>query len=80
MKPDERSYLLLLHDAAGYDMGPTPRDLRPADMAPKRAWYLLSKWARLGWYDYGVSIDLGWLTPAGHYAAERFRPSAPADI
>ena len=27
---------------------------------PKRCWYLLKKWARLGFYDYGVSLDLGW--------------------
>lgn len=26
----------------------------------KRCWYLLSKWADLGFYDYGVALDLGW--------------------
>ena len=31
----------------------------------KRAWYLLEKWSRKGWYDYGVSLDLGWITPEG---------------
>ena len=31
----------------------------------KRAWYLLEKWSQKGWYDYGVSLDLGWITPEG---------------
>lgn len=29
----------------------------------KRAWYLLSKWEGLGFYNYGVALDLGWLEP-----------------
>ncbi len=28
----------------------------------KREIYILNKWADKGWYDYGVSLDLGWLT------------------
>jgi hypothetical protein len=30
-----------------------------------RARYLLDKWTAKGWYEYGVSLDLGWLTPSG---------------
>ena len=30
----------------------------------KRCWYLLQKWARLGFYDYGTTLDLGWLRPS----------------
>lgn len=26
----------------------------------KRCWYLLRKWGNLGFYDYGVTEDLGW--------------------
>ena len=26
----------------------------------KRCWYLLEKWSRLGFYDYGVNLELGW--------------------
>lgn len=29
----------------------------------KRCWYLLEKWTRLGFYDYGVTLDLGWFYP-----------------
>ncbi|MGG4434508.1 hypothetical protein AAXE64_08100 [Priestia megaterium] len=28
----------------------------------KRAWYLLEKWSDQGRYDYGVNLELGWLT------------------
>ncbi len=31
----------------------------------KRCLFLLGKWSGKGWYDYGVCLDLGWLTPAG---------------
>ena len=27
----------------------------------KRCLYLLQKWAKLGFYNYGVTLDLGWL-------------------
>lgn len=30
--------------------------------SPEQAWRTLEKWARKGLYDYGVSLDLGWLT------------------
>ena len=29
----------------------------------KRCWYYLKKWCDLGFYDYGVSLDLGWFCP-----------------
>lgn len=29
----------------------------------KRCWYLLAKWAEIGFYNYGVSLDLGWFEP-----------------
>ena len=29
----------------------------------KRCLYLLKKWANKGFYDYGVSLDLGWFIP-----------------
>lgn len=31
----------------------------------KRAQFLLLKWCRQGYYEYGVSLDLGRLTPKG---------------
>ena len=29
----------------------------------KRCWYYLQKWCGLGFYDYGVTLDLGWFYP-----------------
>lgn len=26
----------------------------------KQCWYYLDKWSRKGFYDYGVTLDLGW--------------------
>jgi hypothetical protein len=31
----------------------------------KQMWATLDKWRRNGWYEYGVTLDLGWLTAAG---------------
>lgn len=39
-------------------------------MHPKRAHYLLSKWADKGWYEWGVTMDLGWLTDKGKKKVE----------
>ena len=27
----------------------------------KKAWYYLEKWSKLNFYDYGVTLDLGWI-------------------
>lgn len=40
-----------------------PRDIviALADTIPhKRCWYYLEKWLDKGFYDYGVTLDLGW--------------------
>ena len=29
----------------------------------KRCHWLLKKWSRLGFYDYGTTLDLGWFCP-----------------
>ena len=26
----------------------------------KRCWYLLKKWSAMGFYNYGITLDLGW--------------------
>ena len=47
----------------------TPRDIIKEMVAlgviasAKQAWATLTKWSCLGLYDYGVSLDLGWLNP-----------------
>ena len=43
------------------------------EMAQKRAWYLLKKWTNEGWYDYGVNLELGWITEEGEMKAKKLR-------
>jgi hypothetical protein len=31
----------------------------------KQLGYYLEKWERKGWYEYGVSLDMGWMTSKG---------------
>jgi hypothetical protein len=64
VKPDEIAFLRL----CAADPRRSARDIINTPGFPmhhKRAWFLLEKWARLGWYDYGVSVDTGWMEPTG---------------
>jgi len=72
MKPDERYFLKRMQLEVG--LAPfrakdkTSRDIIGEDGFPlhiKRAWYLLKKWHGKGWYEYGVTLDLGWMTEEG---------------
>lgn len=68
MKDDEKQFLLDI-----LNRGITPRDIiNEPDfyMHHKRAWYLLEKWSDKGWYDWGISMDLGWLTEDGIFKAK----------
>ena len=68
VKPDEFflfNTILYLH-RTGKTNHITPRNVAAAHrIDAKRANYLFEKWAVRGWYEYGVSADLGWLTPTG---------------
>lgn len=51
--------------------GPMPRDcIKRAGLVPKQCWRVLEKWCDKGWYDFGVCIDLGWLTEEGRAALQ----------
>ena len=70
MKPDAR----VLFAAVG--SGATPRDAaKRIDMNHKRMGRLCEKWAARGLYDYGVSLDLGWLTVKGRELLALLSPS-----
>lgn len=62
MKPEERRLLLAI---ARRSSDRSVRDVALSMGSYKQNLYYLSKWARKGWYDYGVSLDLGWLTDIG---------------
>jgi hypothetical protein len=69
MKEDEKQFLLLTYQNKKI----SPRDIINGDLCDinhKRCWYLLAKWANKGWYDYGVTLDLGLLTDKGIVKAE----------
>jgi hypothetical protein len=75
MKPDEVALLKacveskIVSGRLRYD-GPSGRSVAAAlNIPPKRACYLFEKWTSKGWYDYGVSVDMGWLEAEGVAAA-----------
>lgn len=60
MKDHERIFFALCYNLRGTHK---PRDVvnMLAETIPhKRCWYYLRKWGNLGFYDYGVTEDLGW--------------------
>lgn len=75
MKPDEREFLITYYQLNYPDYIRDKRRVTPREiinlpmfkhfMHYKRAWYLLDKWSSKGWYDWGVTLDLGWLTDEG---------------
>ncbi len=58
---------------AGLMTGASPRDTiaKMVDLrmivSEKEAHATLVKWSERGLYDYGVSVDLGWLTPGAKF-------------
>ena len=70
VKGDEKRFLVSL-----YRSTETPRKLINAPgftMHHKRAWYLLEKWCIKDWYEYGVTLDLGWLACEGKQKAREW--------
>ncbi len=74
MKQDEIDFLRLLRarcsfiDRDGVKHKESPREIINSEGFPihhKRAWFILRKICRRGWYDYGVTLDLGCLTEKG---------------
>ena len=85
MRKDEKRFLKEVFEKCGKIIGKeyisrvqflytsSPRDVINQDnfyMHHKRAWYILDKWSGKGWYDYGVSLDMGWLTDTGKEIAK----------
>lgn len=72
-KPDELIFLKLLLDrcrrsGSGRHPAEKPRQIINDPDFPlpaKRAWYLLGKYTGRGWYDFGTTLDSGWLTDEG---------------
>lgn len=71
MKPDERALLEDLGRRADlpHDQRYVREMVAERGMNEKRACYICFKWTDKGWYDYGVNVLSGWLTPEGRAAA-----------
>lgn len=65
MKDDEKNLLLLIYKNK-YSI---PRfiinDKSKIEINHKRALYILEKNCDKGYYEFGISLDTGWLTPKG---------------
>ena len=62
MKEDEKLFFVLcfqLRMQYGIDVRNIINMLQPF-VNKKRLWCLLEKWSKQGFYNYGVSLDLGW--------------------
>ena len=71
MKEDEKELALVILDASGKGVPPGfLGELWWMDRGypDKRFYSLLAKWARKGWWEYGVSLRGGWLTDVGRAA------------
>lgn len=80
MKPEELNFLFSVcesQDWLPWRDRPCPASVREVIAASqinhKRCWRWLEKWSAKGWYDYGTSIDCGWMTPEGIEAASKLR-------
>ncbi|MCJ7482674.1 MAG: hypothetical protein MUO31_06885 [Thermodesulfovibrionales bacterium] len=73
MKEDEKQFLRMIYEKCvpfgnkNYSVRDVINNPKCPIVSYKRAWYVLGKWssAKMGLYDYGVTIDLGWLTEKG---------------
>lgn len=65
MKSDEREFLLLIYGNRNVIPRFIINDKNKIDINKKRAWYILEKNCDKDFYEYGVSLDTGWLTPKG---------------
>lgn len=73
-KNEARTWFQLLTERVTYKK---PRDYEAIPF--KRKIYLLEKWCDKGWYEYGVCVDLGWLTPKGPEKAKSLMGEADTE-
>lgn len=76
IKADERNFFITclkyctIQGVRDVSKAISPRDIISVlneFMNYKRCWYLLEKWTNKGFYNYGVTMDLGWFEPDKFY-------------
>lgn len=69
MKDDEKLFLQILQEQTRKSPPNTLPDVltivTALSLNEKRAAYILRKWCKKNWYDYGVNVMFGWLTKQG---------------
>jgi len=66
MKPDELWFLQICASRLSKELKVRGIVNEPGfPINHKRAMFILEKWCRKNWYEYGVTLDLGWMTPLG---------------
>lgn len=82
MKEDERNFLKVLQTKTKTRESPNQKTnpdilsiCEELNLNHKRAAYILYKWDKKGWYDYGVNIMFGWLTNEGLAACPNPNPN-----
>lgn len=63
LKEQERVFFALCYNLRNTHKPREIVNLLDDTIPHKRCWYYLTKWSRLGFYDYGVTLDLGWFYP-----------------
>ena len=63
MKDHERIFFALCYNLRSALKPRAVVNLLAETIPHKRCWYYLYKWSALGFYDYGVTADLGWFYP-----------------
>ena len=64
MKEHERIFFALCYNLRNMFSPRSIIVLLSGTLPDKQCCYYLKKWSRLGFYDYGVTLDLGWFEPA----------------
>ena len=83
MKTDERNLMWAIMHRGPRSLYPlinphakTARELaEEIGIHPKRACRIFEKWSGKDWYEYGVAVDLGWLTPIGEHYIMHIEPA-----
>lgn len=70
MKPNELKLIHLVYTKRKpYERSEDDKSVRDmieiSGIPSKQCWYYLEKWCEKDWYEYGVNLELGWLTPKG---------------
>ena len=74
MKDSEKRFLMIVYTKVNASNGVYAKHVLDIEGNAKQNLYYLEKWTKKDWYDYGVSINTGWLTGLGKQKAWELLP------